>query len=419
MNTLIISYVLLYYIASITLGFSTSYLLSKSSYHFRYPLFFSTVQNFVHFVMAKIVLRMRKGLVEGAADGCCGCGGCKCGSEGWGGDTGSGTVGDGSENGEEGKKNVAAKQGLLFVSNGVLKQCGEIGDKDLIVFYEEHERIDGWGRRNRLRRDGSNGKGEDLSIGRDSTGNTTDNKTNNEHRAAHNHMLVPGTCRKHATVLNCINTLPCTLTGALDISLSTYSLTNVSFALYTIVKSSSPIFILLSSFVLNNEPVSFRTFFIIFLIGLGTFLITFSHDTLNLPQVLPILFASLISGIRWSLIQRYLSAHTNIFTFIATINLNISAILLILAIYMEGLPILNMHSFSLIVTLSVISFFLVWSEYTILKCFSCVFLCVLGIVKEMSIVVVSVYMGKVRLEGVNWIGLVLSVSGLLMYGVKK
>ncbi|ELQ75558.1 triose-phosphate transporter (TPT), GDP-Mannose:GMP Antiporter (GMA) Family [Trachipleistophora hominis] len=184
------------------------------------------------------------------------------------------------------------------------------------------------------------------------------------------------------------------------------------------VKSSSPIFILLSSFVLNNEPVSFLTFFIIFLIGLGTFLITFSHDTLNLPQVLPILFASLVSGIRWSLIQRYLTK-TSIFTFIATINLNISIILLIMAIYFEGLPVLNMHSFVLIVVLSVISFFLVWCEYTILKCFSCVFLCVLGIVKEMSVVVLSVYVGKVRLEGVNWIGLVLSVCGLMMYGMRK
>ncbi|KRH93813.1 hypothetical protein M153_5490004962 [Pseudoloma neurophilia] len=100
-----------------------------------------------------------------------------------------------------------------------------------------------------------------------------------------------------------LNILPCTIMDMLDIILSTICLQNVSLALYTMIKSSSPIFILLSSFLINNEPVSFKSFFIIVIIGIGTFLLTYKKcSTYDMYSILT-LISTAVSGIRWSDIQ--------------------------------------------------------------------------------------------------------------------
>lgn len=258
-------------------------------------------------------------------------------------------------------------------------------------------------------------------------------------------------------VKTAIYLLPCTFSGVLDILLSTVSLQNVSLALYTMIKSSSPIFILLSSFLINNEPVSFRSFFIIVIIGLGTFFLTYKKCNSYDSYSLLILLATLISGIRWSLIQRYLKEQNNTFQFIRQVNLNISFNLLVYSLIFEirndlirNLFIvnaknrhLNLHGqissfcnnlISLIkygitkhyniitITLSIsfFSFMLVLIEFAILKRYSSVFLSILGIFKELTIILISVYLtDTIKLSLLNWIGLSVSLMGLLMYALFK
>lgn len=129
--------------------------------------------------------------------------------------------------------------------------------------------------------------------------------------------------------------LPCTITGMLDIILSTLSLQSVSLALYTMIKSSSPIFILLSSFLINNEPVSFKSFFIIVVIGIGTFFLTYKKCNNYDGFALLTLISTAVSGIRWSFIQKYLRKEKSFLHFIRRVNFGIAIKLIIYSLLFE------------------------------------------------------------------------------------
>lgn len=132
-----------------------------------------------------------------------------------------------------------------------------------------------------------------------------------------------------------LHLLPCTISGMLDIILSTISLQNVTLALYTMIKSSSPIFILLSSFLINNEPVSFKSFFIILIIGIGTFFLTYKKcNSYDIYSVLT-LISTAVSGIRWSFIQKYLRKERSFLHFIRHVNLGISIKLILYSLMFE------------------------------------------------------------------------------------
>lgn len=70
----------------------------------------------------------------------------------------------------------------------------------------------------------------------------------------------------------------------------------------------------------------------------------------------------------------------------------------------------------LIPLISVFSFLLLCTEFTILKSSSSLSLSLLGILKEMSVILISLYLGLVVLEGVNWAGVGMSMGGMVMYG---
>nr|ACI87874.1 triose phosphate transporter [Antonospora locustae] len=56
----IAAYTLTYYATSLMLGFFSSYFLNEKAYNFRYPLFTSGCQNMIHFILATLVLAVRK-----------------------------------------------------------------------------------------------------------------------------------------------------------------------------------------------------------------------------------------------------------------------------------------------------------------------------------------------------------------------
>lgn len=59
-NAKIVVYTLLYFVTSLSLGFLSSYFLDEKSYNFPYPLFTSGSQNMVHFLLATLLLSIKK-----------------------------------------------------------------------------------------------------------------------------------------------------------------------------------------------------------------------------------------------------------------------------------------------------------------------------------------------------------------------
>jgi solute carrier family 35, member C2 len=230
------------------------------------------------------------------------------------------------------------------------------------------------------------------------------------------------------------STIPCALTGALDIGLSSFSLRSVSLAFYTMVKSSAPVFILLSGMAFGIEQPSIQFFLIIFTIGLGVFLTSYKNSNFDVTGFGIISFASFMAGFRWAFIQYLLQKRGvqkgGLYSTIRDLSLPISFILLIMSYYNEGFyEIIQSEFFNntkaalknlgFIIASGVLSFSLVCSEFTLVSKTSVVFLSVSSIIKELIIIFISLYRKEIELNSINYFGLTISILGILCYNYKR
>ena len=104
--------------------------------------------------------------------------------------------------------------------------------------------------------------------------------------------------------------VPCGVAAAVEICCSNASLVYITLSFYTMVKSSTPIWVLLFSFMFGFEKPRFLLIGIILLMVAGVILTVegeTKYDTLGFTLVL---VASVVSGLRWSMTQLLLQ-HEN------------------------------------------------------------------------------------------------------------
>ncbi|TBU05370.1 putative sugar phosphate/phosphate translocator [Hamiltosporidium magnivora] len=225
-------------------------------------------------------------------------------------------------------------------------------------------------------------------------------------------------------------TIPCAFTASLDIGISSYSLRIVSLAFYTMVKSSAPVFVLLSGFVFGVEEPSIKTFLTIFTIGSGIFLTTLTNTSFDKYGFFLISFASFMAGFRWAFVQFLIEKKklqkNNILNTIRDLCLPICLLLLSLSLIFEGYTNIFTSEFfntpnaikknvMVILGSGVLSFCLLCSEFLLVSYTSVVFLSVSGIFKELVIVFYSVCRKEVTMSRINYGGLFVSMVGMLMY----
>ena len=124
-----------------------------------------------------------------------------------------------------------------------------------------------------------------------------------------------------------IKLLPGSLASAIDISLSLISLRNISLFTYTMVKSTSPIFLLFNGNLIGIEKVSIKKFLSVFSIGVGVFMCTYGDgkgdggaqkDSERAMWV--VLCASFVGGFRWAYVGYVLLCDSNTNTNIPNIS---------------------------------------------------------------------------------------------------
>jgi solute carrier family 35 protein C2 len=97
--------------------------------------------------------------------------------------------------------------------------------------------------------------------------------------------------------------VPCGLTTSCDIGLSNLSIVFLSISFYTMVKSSTPIFVLGWAYILGIERITWRLVGVICVIAIGEFFTVFGEEKFVLNGFIMCLSASVISGARWTMVQ--------------------------------------------------------------------------------------------------------------------
>ncbi|KAJ1971786.1 hypothetical protein H4R35_005058, partial [Dimargaris xerosporica] len=96
---------------------------------------------------------------------------------------------------------------------------------------------------------------------------------------------------------------PCGFGSGLEIALGNGALVLITLSFYTMVKSSTPIWVLLFAFIFRLETPRWTLILQIFLICFGVFLTVVGETQFHLAGFLLVLGAAIVSGFRWSLTQ--------------------------------------------------------------------------------------------------------------------
>ena len=218
---------------------------------------------------------------------------------------------------------------------------------------------------------------------------------------------------------------PCGLTTALDIGLSNSSVKSITLSFYTMIKSGAPVFILLFAILFKLEAINLRLIVSIIVICTGVVVMVMSELKFDLRGYIEVQLATIISGLRWTLVQLLLKdSNLGLDHPIKTIMMiapTVFACLLFGGIFVEGLePFLTALSENQTLILAVfggsfLAFLMVLVEFELVRSTSAVTLSVAGIFKEILTISFSVLFFKDLFSLNTIVGLVVSLIGICMY----
>lgn len=230
--------------------------------------------------------------------------------------------------------------------------------------------------------------------------------------------------------------VPIGFASAFDIALSNWSMVYITVSLYTMVKSTSVLFILAFALALGLEKWKNSLIIVIGLIALGLFLFVFKMTDFNLFGFCLCLAASALSGARWTMSQvltqkSELGLENPIDTLFHLQP--VMALAMAPVIFIHGiLPFLTtsklfgadtwhiwMPDASRIMGGAFLAFFLGLSEYLLVSKTSGLTFSLSGIIKELATMLLAQFKDGDKLELINWIGFIICVIGIKAHAYFK
>ncbi|CAM0137932.1 unnamed protein product [Umbelopsis sp. WA50703] len=229
--------------------------------------------------------------------------------------------------------------------------------------------------------------------------------------------------------------VPCGLAAALEICCANASLVFISLSFYTMVKSSTPIWVLAFALLFGLEKPRILVISIIIVMVIGVILTVEGETKFDMLGFTLVLTASVMSGLRWSLTQLLLQHDTlGMDNPVATLY-HLSPVMFVtmavLSLIFED-PIGQfknsehfdsifhiMESFGLMSIGGLLAFAMTLAEFHLIKSTNTITLSVAGISKEVVIITLSVLIYGDVLTPVNLLGLAVSIIGIIAYNYYK
>mmetsp|Transcript_17632 Transcript_17632/g.38518 ORF Transcript_17632/g.38518 Transcript_17632/m.38518 type:complete len:390 (+) Transcript_17632:220-1389(+) len=224
---------------------------------------------------------------------------------------------------------------------------------------------------------------------------------------------------------------PCGLVTALDIGCSNLALVSITLTFYTMVKSSTPIFVLFWAYLFKIERITWPLIGVILIIALGEFLTVLGEVNFVFRGFALCVLASVLSGARWTLVQLKLQKmDPPLDSTIVTMKLLSPSMfwsMLILSMVIERPWIklfeeqygniqlgttflLGVIGGSLAITMIICELFLILRA-------SAIVLMIGGVIKELTTIIVGVSLFGDSLNITNTVGVCVVFSGVALYKV--
>ncbi|KAK3828516.1 MAG: triose-phosphate transporter family-domain-containing protein [Benniella sp.] len=213
------------------------------------------------------------------------------------------------------------------------------------------------------------------------------------------------------------------------------SLMYITLSFYTMIKSSTPIWVLIFAFFFRLEKPRMSLILIIGVIVVGVVLTVAGETQFDLTGFILVLSAAVMSGLRWSLTQMLLQKDQlgmdNPVATLYYISPIMFVIMSILSLVIED-PFVQFASSEFFndfrsgaITLMMaggggfLAFAMTVAEFKLIKNTGTVTLSVAGISKEIVVISLSMMIFGDRLTFVNLLGLLVSIGGIMAYNYDK
>jgi solute carrier family 35 protein C2 len=223
--------------------------------------------------------------------------------------------------------------------------------------------------------------------------------------------------------------IPCGIITSGDIGLSNLSVVTLSLTFYTMVKASTPVFVLGWAYLFGIEKITWPLLGVIAVIVAGEFLTVKGEVQFEWYGFALCLTASMLSGARWTLVQLKLQTmEPPLKTTIATMRLLAPS--MFVSLFFVSLLIekpwekLSEHSSEYLVTAlglgllgASLAILMILCEFYLIMHTSAVILMIGGVVKELITICLGVLVFKDQLNRVNVMGCFVVFLGVLLYKI--
>jgi solute carrier family 35 protein C2 len=223
--------------------------------------------------------------------------------------------------------------------------------------------------------------------------------------------------------------VPCGLVTSLDVGLSNLSLVTISITFYTMVKASTPVFVLAWAYVFGIERITLNLLIVVAIIATGEFLTVIGEVEFQIGGFVLCLCASVMSGARWTLVQLKLQTlDPPLKTTIAAMkmlapSMFFSMFVISLCVerpwnkfgHMDGGQVLHILGLGSVGAAFAIAMIL--CEFYLIMYSSAVILMIGGVLKEMVTIIMGVTIFHDELNRINVAGCFVVFLGILFYKV--
>ncbi|KAF9913113.1 Triose-phosphate Transporter [Linnemannia zychae] len=229
--------------------------------------------------------------------------------------------------------------------------------------------------------------------------------------------------------------VPCAVAAALEICMANASLMYITLSFYTMIKSSTPIWVLMFAFFFRLEKPRLSLILIIGVIVVGVVLTVAGETQFDMTGFVLVLLAAVMSGLRWSLTQMLLQKDQlgmdNPVATLYYISPIMFVLMSILSLVVED-PFMQFSSSAFFQDFQTgaltmvmaggggfLAFAMTVAEFKLIKNTGTVTLSVAGISKEIVVISLSMLIFGDRLTFVNLLGLLVSIGGIMAYNYVK
>jgi len=230
--------------------------------------------------------------------------------------------------------------------------------------------------------------------------------------------------------------IPCGLVTSLDIGLSNLALVRITITFYTMIKSSSPIFVVISAYMFGLEKITLALILTVLIICAGEFLTVLGEVEFDTIGFILVLTAAVLSGMRWTVVQLKIQClDPPIKSTIATMRILspfmfISMLTLSFLVenpwkalgpgsntsYFES-PTAALSTISLGLIGAILAICMIICEFYLIMKSSAIVLMIGGVCKELTTIILGVAVMHDNLNAINILGCSVVFSGVLLYKV--